>query len=85
MFGNKLIEKAQIPMSVATKKQLDAAIESVNKLAESSGMFWDLMTSKLFDQVRLVCFAQGAAVAAGVIGICALVRKSKDEQKDKTE
>ena len=85
MFGNKLLERSKIPLSAVAKEQFDAACEAVNKLVETSGMCWDLTSSKLFDSVRLLCFAQGAAVAAGVIGICALVRKSKEEQKEKTE
>ena len=85
MLGTKLLEKSKMPMSAVAKEQFDAACEAVNKLAEASGMCWDLTTSRLFDQVRLVCFAQGAAVAAGAIGIYSLIKKNNEEQDNKTK
>lgn len=85
MLGNKFMERSGSIMTEEAKKQFDIAFEAVEKLSETDGKCWGVMTRALFDHVRLICFAQGAAVAAGVIGICALVRKSKDEQKNKTE
>ena len=87
MLGNRTLENSIVELNTEAQYQYDIVRNEIAKLVGVSKMSWDLVSSRLFDKTRWVCFGEGVifsiVVFGGAYAINKMVVKHKnDPNKD---
>lgn len=87
MLGNRALKNSIIELNAETLEQYDIVKNEVAKLVGVSKMSWDLVSSRLFDKTRWVCFGEGIIFSIVVFGGAYAINKmvvthKNDQNKD---
>ena len=85
MFADRIIlGRSKVAIPTETKEQYDLVCKEIDALCKTTHVDWGLIDDKFFNKSRLICFAEGATVAAFVIGSAIVISHVLVKRKTKT-